>query len=195
MTPARPAARPVPRPPCGPLDHTGDSANIAFYAERGRPDRYVLAEVLRDDYEAAGDGSVTRREMPVFRIIIRRHRVGELSRFTHDPASAPASGPLPAPTVTQLVWARLEILAARKLSRHQLEALAAMDRLAQRETTHPTAREVAHETGQSPDGAAATLSSLVRRRMVATVSHDGNRYRYQLTSRGIAAAHPDGKPS
>jgi DNA-binding IscR family transcriptional regulator len=76
-----------------------------------------------------------------------------------------------------------------KLSDKQQAALRAMVRLAAGSATAgavpvPTAREIAAEAGQSTDGAAYTLRSLVRRELVVLGHHDGDRYGYKLTPAG-----------
>ena len=83
-----------------PLEHIGDSANLAFYAPRGRPPGYIWAEVCRDDY---------RRTVPAFSVSVRADGTGEIARFTYEPRTRPAGGPLPARTVTRLIRARLEV--------------------------------------------------------------------------------------
>jgi DNA-binding MarR family transcriptional regulator len=67
----------------------------------------------------------------------------------------------------------------------QLAALHALARL-NRHGASPAARDVAFQTGQSPDGAAATLRSLVVRGLVAVGGHGvGEPSRgYRLTGAG-----------
>lgn len=74
----------------------------------------------------------------------------------------------------------------RKLSGTQQAALAAVTALDGTDG-HVTARDIAARTGQSADGAAYTLRSLVSRGLVAPGSNDGERYTgYRLT----APRHP-----
>lgn len=91
-----------------PLKHTGDSSNLAFYAERGQPPGYVYAEVLRSDFERNGRGGLKRRRVPVFSITVRRPGTGVIGRFAYEPKTRPAPGPLSERTVTRLVRAALE---------------------------------------------------------------------------------------
>jgi DNA-binding MarR family transcriptional regulator len=66
----------------------------------------------------------------------------------------------------------------------QLAALHALAALAGRGIT-PTAARVGAWTAQSSDGAAATLTSLMNRGLVARSGHDGDRrLGYQLTDAG-----------
>jgi hypothetical protein len=78
-----------------PVEHTGDSANLAFYTERGQPAGYLWAEVVRDDYQ---------RAVPRFSVRVYRHRAGIIGRFTCAPLSCSVPGPLAADTVAQLIW-------------------------------------------------------------------------------------------
>jgi hypothetical protein len=82
-----------------------------------------------------------------------------------------------------------------KLSGKQQAALAALDRLlpepaapmdGQWPVAPVAARDVARETGQSTDGAAYTLRSLVRRQLAEIGSHDGEAAGYLLTAAGRA---------
>jgi hypothetical protein len=83
--------------------HAGDSSNLAFYAERGKPPGYVWAEVCRNDFRTAGLGGLTRQRVPTFSFSVYRHGTGELARFTYEPKTRPANGPLPCRTVTRLI--------------------------------------------------------------------------------------------
>lgn len=79
----------------------------------------------------------------------------------------------------------------RKLSRTQQGALEAMARLTAGDANGQavwTAREIGAENGQSSDGAAYTLRSLVHRELVAHSGHNGERYGYKLTPAGRGAA-------
>jgi DNA-binding MarR family transcriptional regulator len=78
-----------------------------------------------------------------------------------------------------------------KLSGKQHAVLAALDRLlpepaapmdGQWPVAPVAARDVARETGQSTDGAAYTLRSLVRRQLAEIGSHDGDAAGYLLTA-------------
>ena len=78
----------------------------------------------------------------------------------------------------------------RKLSAMQRNALEAIARLADAGVDVPTVRDIGPETGQSSDGAAYTLRSLVNRGLVSLGRHDGNRYGYKLTPAGAGMANP-----
>ena len=75
-----------------------------------------------------------------------------------------------------------------KLSERQQGALNAMARLAADGTDVPTIREIVPLTGQTPDGAAYTLRSLVGRDLVEYGFHGGGRHGYKLTEAGAAQA-------
>lgn len=88
-------------------------------------------------------------------------------------------------------------MAARKLSPLQQAVLAALAELLPAPGSAPMdgqfpppgpvhARDVARITGQSSDGAAYTLRSLVRRELVTIGSHDGDAAGYLLTEAGQA---------
>lgn len=94
-----------------PFEHTGDSANIAYYTERGSDGR-SWAEVLRNDLSGSG-GVLTRRRLPVFRVTVWRTGTGPVASFTYAPKTKPAPGPLPGRTVTRLIRAELEARDAR----------------------------------------------------------------------------------
>lgn len=86
----------------GPLVHTGDSANIAFYRER-RADGPLWCEVLRADPYVRGVGFV-RGGASAFHVRVYRGRVVDLvAEFTFTPRRRPAPGPLSAVVVTRLV--------------------------------------------------------------------------------------------
>jgi hypothetical protein len=89
-------------PAVNPLVRTGSSANIAFYAERGRPPGYVWAEVLRSDLIVAA-GRTLVRKIPEFHLTIYRAGQGEIATARYLPKTRPAGGPLPARTVTAIV--------------------------------------------------------------------------------------------
>jgi hypothetical protein len=78
-----------------------------------------------------------------------------------------------------------------KLSGKQQGALEAMARLEAAGAPSLEARSIALGTGQSSDGAAYTLRSLVRRGLVEVVQHDGQRGGYKLTPAGQQAAAPE----
>jgi Mn-dependent DtxR family transcriptional regulator len=71
-----------------------------------------------------------------------------------------------------------------RLSDRQQAALKTMSRLAANGTDVPSVRDIAPLTGQSTDGAAYTLRSLVSRGLVEHGQHDGDRYGYKLTEAG-----------
>jgi hypothetical protein len=76
-----------------PMARTGDSSNIARYAERGKPPGYVWADVLlRSDHRPAG-GAVIRAKRPTSRLVIYRRGAGELTRSSYEPKTRPAPGP------------------------------------------------------------------------------------------------------
>ena len=89
-----------------PMEHTGDSSNLAFYAPHVRPPGYVWAEVCRNDFETSGTAGLVRRRVPVFSFTVYQHGTGELARFTYEPKTRPASGALSARTVTRLIRER-----------------------------------------------------------------------------------------
>lgn len=70
----------------------------------------------------------------------------------------------------------------------QRAALRAMAALAADGIDVPTVRDIGPRTGQSSDGAAYTLRSLVRRGLVVLGHHDGDRYGYTLTPAGAEQA-------
>jgi hypothetical protein len=91
-----------------PVEHTGDSANIAFYAPRVKPPGYVWAEVCRNDFMPGALGAgLIRRPVPAFSFTVYRHGTGELARFTYEPKTRPANGALSARPVTRLVRDRV----------------------------------------------------------------------------------------
>ena len=94
-----------------PLAHTGDSANISWYAERPQDGDYVYAEVLRDDVERDPGRTLIRRPVPEYRIIVKRVTTAgnhEVARFTYKPAKKPNPLILGNRTVTRLVREELE---------------------------------------------------------------------------------------
>ncbi len=89
-----------------PMEHTSDSANIAYYRERGaKPgEPYVWANVLRSDIVRVSKGEYARKARPDFYVTVYRTGAGEpLAKLTYAPKSRPAAGALPARTVTRLV--------------------------------------------------------------------------------------------
>jgi DNA-binding MarR family transcriptional regulator len=81
-----------------------------------------------------------------------------------------------------------------KLSGLQLAALKAL-RVLSADGSVPQARDVARRTGQSSDGAAYTLRSLVNRDLADLGHHDGDRYGYLLTDEGKAELDRNNQPS
>lgn len=104
------------------LVHTGDSSNIAYYAEyeRGDPRRtqsggFIWAEVLRNDYQRsqknapAGPGNpLVKRERPEFHIRVNRIGQGEIASRTYIPRNPVPPGRLDAKAATRLVRAMLK---------------------------------------------------------------------------------------
>lgn len=105
------------------LVHTGDSSNIAYYAEyeRGDPGRtqaggFIWAEVLRNDYQRsrkgvpAGPGNpLVKRDRPQFHIrVSRTTQQGEIARRTYIPRNPVSPACLDAKTVTRFVRAMLK---------------------------------------------------------------------------------------
>ncbi len=89
-----------------PMEHAGDSANIAYYRERGAKPResYVWADVLRSDVERTADGEYRRKARPDFYVTVYRAGAGEpLAKMTYTPLNRPGPGALPARTVARLV--------------------------------------------------------------------------------------------
>jgi DNA-binding MarR family transcriptional regulator len=105
----------------------------------------------------------------------------------------PASPELVAQVRAGLAEKAVKVPKQRKLSGTQAAALKAMARLGEAGTDVPTARDIAPLTGQSSDGAAYTLRSLVRRELVVLGHHDGDRYGYKLTPAGAAQAGEAGR--
>jgi len=77
-----------------PMEITGTSANITFYAERSRQPGYLWAEVLRDDY---------RRRVPVFSFTVRRDPNIPVTTFRYHPAGKPRSQRLSPSTVARQI--------------------------------------------------------------------------------------------
>lgn len=90
-----------------PLKHTGDSSNLAFYAESGdqRIPGHTWAEVCRDDVQRGPAGGLIRRAVPAFSVSVHKHGTGEVGRFLYEPKTRPAAGPLSERTVTRLIRA------------------------------------------------------------------------------------------
>ena len=86
------------------LRHTGDSANIAFYAEDVNPigDVQIWAEILRDDFHHR-DGRMQRRELPRFYITVYRRLHGQVARSRYFPRKPVPPGPLGNKLASQLV--------------------------------------------------------------------------------------------
>ena len=92
-----------------PMEQSGTSQNITWYAERGRRADYLWAEVVRNDRKRTGRGPVVPRSVPTFAIEVRRDPNQPVTRFTYEPARRPAAERLSPVTVTRLV--RRELLA------------------------------------------------------------------------------------
>jgi hypothetical protein len=91
-----------------PMAHTGDSANLAFYAPHSKPPGYVWAEVCRNDVMRGAPGAgLVRRPVPTFSFTVYKHGTGELARFTYEPKTRPPDGPLSCRTVTRLIRDRM----------------------------------------------------------------------------------------
>lgn len=105
-----------------PMAHTGDSANLSWYAERDHGDRdYYYAEVCRNDLERFPGGIITRRSVPEYHIKLTLVTEGgsqEVARWTYEPARKPSPLVLGNRTVTRLVREHLET----KENDHGLEA-------------------------------------------------------------------------
>ena len=68
-----------------PLKHTGDSANIAWYAEgQDQQDAYIYAEVLCDSVQRRA-GGLAPRLIPEFHIRVTRVGEGRIAEFTYRP--------------------------------------------------------------------------------------------------------------
>jgi hypothetical protein len=95
-----------------PLEHTGDSANLSWYAERHQDNQeYVYAEVLRSDLQRTSGGIIIHRSVPVYEI--RVSRVTDTGRenagsFTYEPRRKPNPLVLGNRTVTRLVREHLD---------------------------------------------------------------------------------------
>lgn len=94
-----------------PMAHTGDCANVSWYAERHQDDRdYLYAEVLRNDVRR-GPSGLEQRLVPVYYIIVKRvTRSGnrEVARFAYKPTRKPNPLVLGNRTVTRLVREEME---------------------------------------------------------------------------------------
>ena len=64
-----------------PLERTGSTANLTYYAERGRPDGSVWVEVLTSVLEKK-DGRWRARRVPVQHVTVYRLGVGEVASFS-----------------------------------------------------------------------------------------------------------------
>jgi hypothetical protein len=85
-----------------PLHHTGDSSNIAYYAEPTTHHGDVWCEVLRNDY-GHHKGELYTLARPVFHLTVYRIGWGEIARHAYRPRTDPGPGPLPAGVVTTMV--------------------------------------------------------------------------------------------
>jgi hypothetical protein len=95
------------------MAHTGDSANLSWYAERHQGDRdYLYAEVLRSDHiRHHGASCATRRAIPVYSIrvtLVTEAGNREVTRFSYNPTRKPNPLILGNRTVTRLVREHLE---------------------------------------------------------------------------------------
>lgn len=93
-----------------PMIHTSDSANIAFYRERGGATKgYVFCEVTRYDLlpPKGPDGLRNWKgwhPLPTFGVTVYRQGVGVIvQHYRYEPKTRPRPGRLPDRTVTQLV--------------------------------------------------------------------------------------------
>jgi hypothetical protein len=95
-----------------PMTHTGNSANVSWYAERHQGDQdYLYAEVLRDDLMRHHGGIITRRSIPEYHFTVKRFTRSsnwEVARWTYQPARKPRPLVLGNRTVTRLVREHLE---------------------------------------------------------------------------------------
>lgn len=100
------------------LTSTGNSANLYYYVEPGRPRGHLWAELLRsDDTLTRPGGTARRRPIPTFSLTLIQHGVGELGRTTYTPKTRPQPGRLPDRTVTRLAR---ELLARLAAGEHEL---------------------------------------------------------------------------
>lgn len=90
-------AQRIPRP----FEHTGDSANIAFYRETG-DEQGLWCEVLRSGLRFE-NGRARQKAIPDFYVIVRETRTGILGEFKYTPKSRPRDGRLSNRTVTRIV--------------------------------------------------------------------------------------------
>jgi hypothetical protein len=88
------------------LEHTGDSANISWYAEQGQRGAYVYAEVLCDSIRRGPGGSMVPRPVPRFYVRVSLAGIGKVAEFTYRPRKQPGQIPLRESLVTQLVRSR-----------------------------------------------------------------------------------------
>lgn len=93
-----------------PMEHTGDSANIAYYRERApKPgEQYVWCEVMRElPFKRGPDGVLSRdrTRKPTYAVRVCRERVGQIGEFTYAPKSD--LGTLSGRSVSRLVRAWL----------------------------------------------------------------------------------------
>jgi hypothetical protein len=94
------------------MAHTGDSANISWYAERHQGDRdYVYAEVLRNDFVGVFGVNLRRRTIPEYHFRLKRVTEGgnlDAGTFTYNPTRKPNPLVLGNRTVTRLVREHLD---------------------------------------------------------------------------------------
>lgn len=87
----------------GPMKHTGNSANIAFYREKRDASDYVWCEVMRSQPYTKGQG-FDDSAIPTFYVrVYRTDTSNKVADFTYTPKSKPPAGPLSAVTLTRLV--------------------------------------------------------------------------------------------
>lgn len=90
-----------------PMVHLSDSANIAYYREKGEEPEYVWCQVMRSQPYVKGQGFV--RGLPTFYgTVYQTHTGNRIAEFKYQPKSMPAPGPLSPVTVTRLVRETLE---------------------------------------------------------------------------------------
>lgn len=90
----------------GPMERTGNSANITHYSERGARNAkgYVWCEALRGNRWERDDEGVSRPVGPTyFSIRVYRQGVGELFDFRYVPKTQPPPFELSPRTVARLV--------------------------------------------------------------------------------------------
>lgn len=85
--------------------HTGDSANISWYAEKSKRGKYIYVEVLCDSVHRVNEVMMPRL-VPVFYFRISQAGTGRIGEFTYRPRRRPDPIPLTETLVTQLVRKR-----------------------------------------------------------------------------------------